>query len=106
MINKKEYIYLCAWCNGHTNVLHEVIFGSLYRKLSIDYSIQVPLCNNCHTLVHRGIKAKKDEMTTYFLDILGLDYHNTMQAYQVGQDRQHLEESTDKRTEIIKRFMI
>ena len=106
MINKPEYNYLCAWCDGHTPTLHEIVYGSLYRQLSIDYSIQVPLCNKCHTMIHHGAKVKKDEMREYFLTILGLSYHSIMLAYQIGGDRYWLEESTEHRTEIIKRFMI
>jgi len=80
MINKPEYNYLCAWCDGHTPTLHEII--------------------------HHGSKVKKEEMRGYFLDILGLNYHSIMLAYQIGGDRYWLEESTEHRTETIKRFMI
>jgi len=36
--------YHCVLCGRETSNLHEVIFGRGFRKKSIEYNIQVPLC--------------------------------------------------------------
>lgn len=44
-----EYCYLCGKKKEH---LHEVVFGK-NRKNSMKYGLVLPLCKNCHKLMHK-----------------------------------------------------
>jgi hypothetical protein len=45
-------VYKCPECQRLTSTKHEIFFGTSARKISIKYSLQVPLCLVCHTVAH------------------------------------------------------
>ena len=52
MINKHKTMYSCPICGRQTATLHELFPGWSGRKICIEYSIQIPLCNICHATSH------------------------------------------------------
>lgn len=96
--------YYCAECGKPTSTLHEIVYGSLYRKLSIENNIQLPLCQICHHEAHHG--TEKDEIRAKYLSMLNLSYMTIMHYYQVKRDRYDLKKSNAEREKIIDSFLI
>lgn len=51
MKNKHDRIWECLLCSKHTGTLHEIFYGK-FRKKSIEYSLQCPICPDDHDFVH------------------------------------------------------
>jgi len=51
-----KIIWRCAVCGTPVNNLHEIFFGSSFRKVSVEFNIQAPLDPRCHNTAH----GKKD----------------------------------------------
>jgi hypothetical protein len=80
-------VWACLTCGVACNVLHEVVFGSLNRQISVDNSIQVPLCTTCHARAH----SEKRKYQETYLKWLGLDYWTTTRAFNDPKLREYLE---------------
>ena len=93
--SKPRKIYYCQQCNIPTQTLHEVCFGNSNRKIAIEYSIQVPVCNDCHKKAHgtdkRPEKGYKEKWQKTFLDWLGMDMYVTIRAFNNYRLRGYLE---------------
>lgn len=57
-----EYCLLCA---KPTSDMHHLVFGRSERKLSEDSGLKIPLCRECHNLIH------SDARIGYLSKILG-----------------------------------
>lgn len=44
-LRKKNYKYHCIECGQETMVLHEIMYGTSNKSISVNYCFQVPLCN-------------------------------------------------------------
>ena len=70
-------------CCFHPGTLHEIWFGNGWRRLSIIYSLQIPLCPGCHDEAHgrgknKGYQYKsKIEMMKIYCGLMGIDYEKT-----------------------------
>jgi len=101
MKKKKNAVYECAlWgCDNLSTTLHEIIFGSLYRQLCIDYSIQAPLCPECHNKAHgRGIALQSQQghiqkkIKKYLVEtFLKQNYNVIVRAFSTPVDHGYLE---------------
>jgi hypothetical protein len=89
--NNPRTIWACARCGKHTQTLHEIIYGHGNRDICISYSIQAPLCIDCHNLVH----TNKDKYTKELLNWLGFfgdEVHEIIRAVLVKRYRKKLED--------------
>ena len=48
----------CALCGRPRENLHEVFFGTANRQKSKDWGMVMPLCQRCHSKVHRNAKLR------------------------------------------------
>lgn len=96
--------YYCFECGSFTSSLHELIFGNLYRQISIEYNIQVPLCVDCHHQYHHS--PEKYDLRDKALEYLKTDFHSIIKGYQGKKFRNILEENKNKRKELIERLII
>lgn len=90
----KNKIYICQLCNKkYTSTLHEIWGGNLYRKLSIKYNFQVPLCVECHQKAHQ----EKEFYQVYFCSKLDINFQaarlafNTKSIYWLDAQKKKLE---------------
>lgn len=84
---KPRTIWECALCEAACNVLHEICFGTGNRKIAVEYSVQAPICPNCHILCHKH----KEEYQEKLFDWLGLDMYVTIRAFNNYRLRGYLE---------------
>ncbi len=54
MKNNHQITWICINCNkSYINTLHEIFYGSLRKKQSENYNLQVPACPECHNKFHK-----------------------------------------------------
>lgn len=78
-----DNLNICIICNNSKNHLHEVYFGN-NRQNSMKYGCVIPLCFNCHNMIHNNIDLdlywkKKMQIKfeeTYDEDFLSIFYKN------------------------------
>jgi len=122
-------LYNCAICSTHTTVLHEVVFGTLYRETCIKGKLQMPLCQVCHDIAHgrkHGNKLidypnihsynfrKKTQHSArqHFCKILHTDHDKLIQAFKLmtstfsKMSHKYIMHGKEKRTDIIKGFEV
>ncbi len=109
MINKHNATWTCALCKIYTNTLHEVFHGTAWRKKSIEYTLQVPICPDCHDYAHqtkgekqytdkqRLILEHKEKSETnkgaiqqYFCDVMGFPARLTLFRRLENRDVEYL----------------
>ncbi len=100
----KNITYYCSLCGAYTSTLHEIIYGSLFRQISIDYNVQLPLCQNCHHGVHHG--KNKDELRDELLEKLCLKYGEVIQLYTKTPLRYLLGNNKEYRADVIRSFEV
>lgn len=100
----KNKTYYCFGCSDYTSTLHELVFGNLYRRLSIQYHIQVPLCVVCHHKWHHG--KEKYQLRDQALNYLGTDFKTVIKAYQHRNFRHTLEVGMEERQNKIQKLEV
>lgn len=104
MKNDGNTMYQCCICGNHTTQLHEIVFGTLYRKISIQYNLQVPLCARHHDTAHgkKHIPAisqydcmSQSDCFDHFCSILGIDTEKTWFAVKNKSKRAYLDTIKD-----------
>jgi len=100
MKTKGKILYSCCVCQAHTTVLHEIVFGSLYKRVCEDFNIQVPLCQRCHQSAHGQKDGKvyteydcmsQNDCLRYFCDLLSIDVVKVVPAVKNKTDRPYLD---------------
>lgn len=100
----KNTTYYCFGCGSFTSVLHEIIYGNLYRRLSIEYNIQLPLCTVCHHEAHHS--RKKYDIRDKMLKYLDTSFEEVIKAYQSKQLREPLTVGLKRREYKIKKLEV
>lgn len=100
--NISKSLFYCVRCGDLAAEIHEVIFGSLFRQISIEYNVQVPVCRNCHHMAHHS--SEKQKIRDDFLAILCTSYEQIRPYYNTNADRTFLSQTAQKRLKIIDHF--
>ena len=54
-----DYTELCIFCYRPKQDVHHLVFGRANRKLSDEDGLTVPVCRECHDLLHKNDKISK-----------------------------------------------
>ena len=54
-----NYDQLCIFCYRPKQDVHHLVFGRANRKLSDEDGLTVPVCRECHDLLHKHDKISK-----------------------------------------------
>lgn len=54
-----EHTDICIFCYRPKQDVHHLVFGNANRKLSDVDGLTVPVCRECHDLLHRNDKISK-----------------------------------------------
>lgn len=54
-----EYSELCIFCYQPKQEIHHCVFGTSKRRLSDEDGLTVPVCRECHDLLHKHDKISK-----------------------------------------------
>ena len=54
-----NYTELCIFCYQQKQDVHHLVFGRANRKLSDEDGLTVPVCRECHDLLHKNDKISK-----------------------------------------------
>lgn len=49
-----KYVNYCSLCGSPATEVHHLVLGNSLRKLAEQDGLKMPLCNNCHDVIHRG----------------------------------------------------
>ena len=102
MLPSKDRTYYCQQCNSYSGTLHEVVFGSANKQISIRKNVQVPLCQPCHMKAH----ANKLEYQRIFLTWLEMDFWRTIRAFNSAEYREYLEQDVEYRKDKIMGLLV
>ena len=110
MKNTKHIIFRCVECKKQTQTLHEIFFGHGCRKISVEYNLQVPLCEDCHRKPHGTDKDRKvNQQVEYklkFCRLHGINPIDTGRAVREIERRQELIPIAEKCMKNLDRWIV